>query len=56
MSKTFTYLLIGETPGNFDVVIENDNLEEAYQILRNFVLSNYNPHCHTGESNVFYFF
>ncbi|XP_018405608.1 PREDICTED: guanylate kinase isoform X1 [Cyphomyrmex costatus] len=40
----------GETPGNFDVVIENDNLEKAYEILRNFILSNYNPHCRTDET------
>jgi len=52
----FHILLIGETPSNFDIIIENDNLEEAYQILRNFVMSNYNPHCHTGELNVSRFF
>ncbi|XP_018357300.1 PREDICTED: guanylate kinase isoform X2 [Trachymyrmex septentrionalis] len=40
----------GETPGNFDVVIQNDKLEEAYQILRNFVVSNYNIHCHTDQT------
>jgi len=46
----------GETPGNFDVVIENDQLEEAYEILRNFILANYNPHCSAGESSIFRFF
>lgn len=40
----------GETPGNFDIVIENDNLEKAYEILRNFVSINYNQHCHTDET------
>ncbi|XP_036147418.1 guanylate kinase isoform X1 [Monomorium pharaonis] len=39
----------GETPGNFDVVIENDDLEKAYEILHNFILTNYNPHCSTDE-------
>ena len=52
----FHMLFIGETPGNFDIVIENDDLEEAYQILHNFVVSNYNPHRRTGESNVSRFF
>ena len=28
----------GETPGNFNVVIVNDDLETAYQSLRAFVL------------------
>lgn len=51
-----TYLFVGETPGNFDVVIENNDLEKAYDILRSFVLTNYNPHCSTGESSVFHFF
>lgn len=32
----------GETPGNFNLVIENDNLEKAYGILRNFIVANYN--------------
>ncbi|KAL0108845.1 hypothetical protein PUN28_014158 [Cardiocondyla obscurior] len=40
----------GETPGNFDVVIENDNLEKAYEVLRSFILSNYNSHCTTDET------
>lgn len=60
VSKTvicnITYLFVGETPGNFDVVIENNDLEKAYEILHNFVLINYSPHCSTGESNVFRFF
>lgn len=46
------YLFVGETPGNFDVVIENDELEKAYEKLRNFILANYNPRCNTGESSV----
>ncbi|XP_011863603.1 PREDICTED: guanylate kinase, partial [Vollenhovia emeryi] len=40
----------GETPGNFDVVIENDDLEKAYETLRNFISANYNPGCSTGET------
>ncbi|CAL1689724.1 unnamed protein product [Lasius platythorax] len=44
-----TELEYGETPGNFDVIIENDNLEKAYEILRNFILANFNLQCKTGE-------
>lgn len=42
-------MFIGETPGNFDIIIENDNLETAYEILRNFILTNYSLQCKTGE-------
>lgn len=35
-------LCLGETPGNFDIVIENDNFEKAYEIFRNFIMANYN--------------
>uniref|UniRef100_A0A1B6DS88 guanylate kinase n=2 Tax=Clastoptera arizonana TaxID=38151 RepID=A0A1B6DS88_9HEMI len=28
----------GDTPGNFDLVLKNDNLEKAYSVLRDFVL------------------
>lgn len=52
--KTYnTYLFIGETPGNFDVIIENDDLEKAYEILRNFILTNYNSYCNAGELTFF---
>lgn len=44
-----TELEYGETPGNFDIIIENDNLETAYEILRNFILTNYSLQCKTGE-------
>lgn len=48
--KTYnTYLFVGEMPGNFDVIIENDDLEKAYENLRNFILINYNSYCNTGE-------
>lgn len=47
------YLFIGETPGNFDVIIENDDLEKAYEILRNFILTNYNSCCNAGELTFF---
>ncbi|XP_006562235.2 guanylate kinase isoform X3 [Apis mellifera] len=30
----------GEKTGNFDIVIENDNFSKAYNILREFVMSN----------------
>ncbi|XP_003696498.1 guanylate kinase [Apis florea] len=30
----------GEKPGNFDIVIENDNFSKAYNILKEFVMSN----------------
>lgn len=33
----------GETPGNFDIIIENDNLENAYKTLCNFILANLEP-------------
>ncbi|GAB1863344.1 guanylate kinase [Camponotus japonicus] len=39
----------GEAPGNFDIIIENDNLENAYEILRNFILANFNLQCKTSE-------
>ena len=31
-------LEFGEEPGNFDVIIVNDDLEKAYKTLREFVL------------------
>jgi len=33
----------GETPGNFDIVIVNDDLEKAYQELRTFMLPKLSP-------------
>lgn len=33
-------IIIGEKTGNFDIVIENDNFSKAYNILREFVMSN----------------
>lgn len=30
----------GEKPGNFDIVIENDNVSKAYEKLRDFLMSN----------------
>ncbi|XP_020290153.1 guanylate kinase [Pseudomyrmex gracilis] len=42
-----TELEYGETPGNFDIVIENDNFEKAYEILRNFITANYNLQAET---------
>lgn len=32
------YLILGKKPGIFDVVIVNDNLEDAYNQLKNAVL------------------
>ncbi|XP_043669007.1 guanylate kinase isoform X2 [Vespula pensylvanica] len=32
----------GEQPGNFDIVIENDNLDKAYEKLREFISSKLN--------------
>ncbi|XP_050450382.1 guanylate kinase isoform X2 [Cataglyphis hispanica] len=46
-----TELEYGETPGNFDIIIENDNLENAYEILRNFILTNFNLQCKTVETS-----
>lgn len=48
------FLLVGETPGNFDIIIENDNFEKAYGTLRNFILTNFESQCKTGESHVLY--
>lgn len=45
-------LFAGETPGNFDIIIENDNLENAYKTLCNFILANLEPQPKKGESNV----
>jgi len=28
---------VGEKPGNFDLVLVNDSLQKAYEILRNFI-------------------
>lgn len=42
-------MFIGEAPGNFDIIVENDNLENAYEILRNFILANFNLQCKTSE-------
>ena len=38
LDKAREELAFGEAPGNFDVVIVNDDLEEAYKKLREFVL------------------
>ncbi|XP_017790773.1 PREDICTED: guanylate kinase isoform X2 [Habropoda laboriosa] len=35
-----TEMEYGEQNGNFDIVIENDNFSEAYQKLREFIISN----------------
>ncbi|XP_047367882.1 guanylate kinase isoform X2 [Vespa velutina] len=37
-----TELEYGEQPGNFDIVIENDNLNKAYEKLREFISSKLN--------------
>lgn len=33
-------IILGEKPGNFDIVIENDNVSKAYEKLRDFLMSN----------------
>lgn len=33
-------IILGEKPGNFDIVIENDNFSTAYEELKKFVMSN----------------
>ncbi|XP_054012141.1 guanylate kinase isoform X1 [Hylaeus anthracinus] len=40
LSIARTEMEYGESPGNFDIVIENDNLSKAYDKLRDFILSN----------------
>ncbi|KAK2583465.1 hypothetical protein KPH14_009434 [Odynerus spinipes] len=39
----------GEQPGNFDIVIENDNIDKAYEKLRDFVSSELNNDTKTGS-------
>ncbi|XP_014489521.1 PREDICTED: guanylate kinase isoform X2 [Dinoponera quadriceps] len=41
----------GETPGNFDIIIENDDLEKAYETLRSFIRVRLHPHCKTDETS-----
>lgn len=45
-----TELEYGETPGNFDIIIENDNFEKAYGTLRNFILANFESQCKIVET------
>lgn len=42
LSKAILELAFGETPGNFDIIIENDNIEKAYQKLKDFILTEIN--------------
>lgn len=42
-----TEMEYGEQPGNFDIVIENDNLDKAYEKLRDFVSTKLKPQCET---------
>ncbi|XP_012225793.1 guanylate kinase isoform X3 [Linepithema humile] len=46
-----TELEYGETPGNFDIIIENDNFEKAYGTLRNFIYANFESHCKPVETS-----
>lgn len=49
------FLFKGETPGNFDIIIENDNFEKAYGTLRNFILTNFEClHSKRGESRAIF--
>ncbi|XP_076235480.1 guanylate kinase isoform X1 [Calliopsis andreniformis] len=41
LSIAKTEIEYGEKPGNFDLVIENDNFSKAYEKLRDFILSNW---------------
>lgn len=38
LSRAALELQYGEEPGNFDLVIVNDNFEEAYEKLENFLI------------------
>ncbi|KOX78842.1 Guanylate kinase [Melipona quadrifasciata] len=40
LSVARTEIEYGEKPGNFDIVIENDNFSKAYEELKKFVMSN----------------
>ncbi|XP_053985286.1 guanylate kinase-like isoform X2 [Hylaeus volcanicus] len=48
LSIARTEMEYGESPGNFDIVIENDNLSKAYDKLRDFILSNLEQQRKTG--------
>jgi hypothetical protein len=41
----------GKTPGNFDLVVVNDSLDEAYNILREFLMRELEEHKEDGESS-----
>ncbi|XP_076165781.1 guanylate kinase isoform X2 [Ptiloglossa arizonensis] len=47
LSVASTEIEYGEKSGNFDIVIENDNLPKAYIKLREFILSNFDLQCKT---------
>ena len=40
----------GETPGNFDIVIENWIIDQAYHELRTFML----PHINANQNGFYY--
>ncbi|XP_008208488.1 guanylate kinase isoform X2 [Nasonia vitripennis] len=42
LSSARSEIEFGEAPGNFDLVIENDNIDKAYQKLKDFILSEIN--------------
>ncbi|XP_024935531.1 guanylate kinase isoform X4 [Cephus cinctus] len=48
LSVVKTELEYGEQPGNFHLVIENDNLDKAYAKLRDFILAELNRQRQTG--------
>ncbi|XP_011496247.1 PREDICTED: guanylate kinase-like isoform X2 [Ceratosolen solmsi marchali] len=42
LSRAILEMEFGETPGNFDIIIENDNIEKAYKKLKDFILTELN--------------
>ncbi|CAB0034514.1 unnamed protein product [Trichogramma brassicae] len=50
LASAKTEIEFGETPGNFDLIVENDNVEKAYEKLRNFIMSQTNQQNQNGIS------
>lgn len=56
VSFTTQYLAIltpaGTKPGNFHIIIENDNVDKAYEQLRDFVIRELNQQRQAGKGNI----
>lgn len=47
----FVDFFVGETPGNFNLVIVNDALDKAYALLKTFIVSEFDKIGVCGESS-----